>query len=107
MWIKEFVQSLPTASTPDSRWGLVGIAVGFLLFVPPLAIYFFDKGGILDMPTWVWITFGMIVSVAWVTIFVMACLLFRSWWLDTRNRIIQENLKRTREAENERNNKPN
>ena len=76
----EWVKSLPTASSPDARWGLGGIWVGIILFVPPLAIFFFDKGGILMPPSWVWIVAGSIVAVAWVFVFVVGVTMFWRWW---------------------------
>ena len=50
------VKSIPTATSPDARWGIVGILLGFLMFALPLALYFFEKGGILMLPSWVWIS---------------------------------------------------
>jgi hypothetical protein len=93
----EFIKSLSTANTPDSQWGLVGIAAGFLLFAPPLVFYFFDKGGFLMLPSWVWITFGMIVSVVWIAVLIVGILIFRRWWMITKTKD---------EAKNNERNKP-
>ena len=78
--VKTFIKSLPTATSPDARWGLMGIVVGFILFAIPLAIYFFDKGGVLMWPPCVWITLGIIVMIVWVITAICCGLTFWRWW---------------------------
>ncbi len=82
-----FLKSIPTATSPDARWGMVGVAVGFLLFIPPLALYFFEKGGILMLASWVWITFGIVVSIVWVCTLICSIIIFWKWWKSIPNPI--------------------
>ena len=63
---KEFIKSLPTVTSPDARWGMVGVVLGFILFAVPLAIYCFEKGDFLILPAWIWIVLGIIVPLVWL-----------------------------------------
>lgn len=81
--IKSFIRSIPTASTPDARWGMVGVVLGILLFALPLAIYFFEKGGILMFPSWVWNVLGGITIVIWLVTAIGFGIIFWKWWKAT------------------------
>lgn len=81
--IQTFFKSLPTATSPDARWGLGGIITGFILFAIPLALYFFERGGILMLPSWAWITFGVVVTLVWIYVAVASTMLFWRWWKTT------------------------
>ena len=56
---------------------MVGILVGFILFALPLALYFFEKGGIMMLPSYVWIGLGIVTMVVWVAAAVGFGIMFR------------------------------
>lgn len=116
---KIFARSIPTASSPDARWGMVGLVAGFLLFALPLAIHFFEKGGILMLPDWVWIGLGILTMIVWLLAAIAGGVIFCKWWrnpkpetvitaIDIRN-LTEANwqlINEIRQERNDRNNKP-
>ena len=83
--LKLLFKSLPTATSPDARWGMAGLVAGFVLFAIPLALYFFEKGGVLMLLSWVWITLGIIVSIIWLAAAFVFFRVFWGWWKTTNN----------------------
>jgi hypothetical protein len=69
-----------SGNSSDSRWGIMGIFIAFILFAPTLVIYFFDKGGVLMFSPTVCTTIGYVVLILWAVAFILAILVGVVWW---------------------------
>jgi hypothetical protein len=56
----------------DARFGIIGLLAGFVLFAIPLEIYFFDKGGWINMGSTAANIVGIVVGVMWLVALALA-----------------------------------
>jgi hypothetical protein len=68
-----------SGNSSDARWGFAGAVISFLLFVPPLAIYFFVEGDVLMISSTIWVILGILVSIVWVGVLVFGLIIMIRW----------------------------
>jgi len=77
--LDKFIDKDLSGNSTEVRFGLCGVAIGFLLFLLPLSLYFFDKGGILMLPSLVWVVIGAILTIVWILLFIFWVYVLLRW----------------------------
>jgi len=112
--LDKFIDEDLSGNSTEVRFGLSGIAIGLLLFLLPLSLYFLDKGGILMLPPVVSAVIGIILAIIWLLLLISLIYVIWRWGKhklqDTTHKELSDiyNIleKINRGVEDERKNKP-